>query len=222
MLNPSAEMRSYYAARAAEYDQVYLKPERQRDIAWLRSWLPTQFIGSRMLDVAAGTGFWSQDIVRAANLLVAIDASTETLAVARGRLTTGNVRFVVGDAYQLPVRRSIFNAAFVGFWFSHIPRARRGAFLSGLDQVLDPGSTVVLLDNMYVEGSNHPVSTRDAEGNTYQSRRLQDGSWHRVLKNFPTRGEVEDAVREVGEELDFTAMTYYWAFRYKTVGAGRV
>jgi hypothetical protein len=34
--------------------------------------------------------------------------------------------------------------------------------------------------------SNTPISRRDADGNTYQRRTLDDGSVHEVLKNFPT------------------------------------
>jgi hypothetical protein len=33
-------LRAYYAARAAEYDRVYEKPERRNALTALRDWLP--------------------------------------------------------------------------------------------------------------------------------------------------------------------------------------
>jgi len=47
------------------------------------------------------------------------------------------------------------------------------------------------MDNRYVDGSSTPISERDADGNTYQRRRLADGSDNRVLKNFPTEASYE-------------------------------
>src|SRR5205085_155578 len=94
------------------------------------------------------------------------------------------------DAYALPREHAPFGAAFAGFWFSHVPTARRRAFLLGLHALLEPGATVVLLDNRYVEGSSSPIAERDDAGDTWQARTLRDGSSHRVLKNFPTEDEL--------------------------------
>jgi ubiquinone/menaquinone biosynthesis C-methylase UbiE len=217
MTGIEASMQSYYAARAPEYDNVYLKPERQADLQRLRDWLPPIFAHARVLEVACGTGYWTQFIAPTAAEVVAIDTSPETLAIAGKRVARSNVRFLVGDAYCLPTNPGGFDAAFAGFWFSHIPKRRQLAFLAGLGRVLDPGATVVLLDNLYVAGSSHPIAERDAEGNTYQSRALGDGSTHRVLKNFPSESELNALVDGLGSRAIFTCFEYYWAFRYASV-----
>jgi ubiquinone/menaquinone biosynthesis C-methylase UbiE len=49
-------MRDYYAQRAAYYERVYLKPERQRDLRTTEARLPSMFVGRRVLEVACGTG----------------------------------------------------------------------------------------------------------------------------------------------------------------------
>lgn len=207
-------MQSYYAARAAEYDRVYLKPERQDDIQQLQQWLPANFRGSRVLEVACGTGYWTQFIAPVASEIVALDSSPETMVIARRRVPEGKVRFMVGDAYQIPSEHGPFNAAFAGFWFSHVPKQRRSEFLVGLSNVLAPGATVVLLDNLFVPGSSTPVAEQDSAGNTYQVRKLEDGSSHRVLKNFPSEEELREAVAGVGREAVFTKFQYFWAVRY--------
>ncbi|HEX7027033.1 MAG TPA: class I SAM-dependent methyltransferase [Gammaproteobacteria bacterium] len=217
MTDIEKSMQSYYAARAREYDRIYLKPERQADIVRLQHWLPPVFKGLRLLEVACGTGFWTQFIAPSAVEVVAVDAAPETLAIARQRVTGGKVSFLTGDAYCLPKDQGTFNAAFAGFWFSHVPTHRRRAFLAGLHELLEPGATVVLLDNLYVHGSNHPISERDDDGNTYQSRRLADGSVHRVMKNFPSEAELLEVIGGLGEQSEYTKFEYFWVLRYAVV-----
>ena len=73
-----------------------------------------------------------------------------------------------------------------------------------------PGSLVAVLDNQYAEGSSTAVTRRDAEGNTYQMRRLANGEEHEVLKNFPTPAELAEAVRPVAREAHLETLAYYW------------
>jgi hypothetical protein len=128
--------------------------------------------------------------------ITALDAAEETLAIARSKqYPAGRVEFTQGDAYALPDRPP-HDALFAGFWWSHVPLARLDAFLAGAARAVAPGAVVAFLDNRYVEGSSTPLSRRDAEGNTYQTRKLDDGSTHEVLKNFPSERElVERASR---------------------------
>jgi ubiquinone/menaquinone biosynthesis C-methylase UbiE len=216
MPNSEVSMQSYYAARALEYDRVYEKPERQDDIRSLQAWLPQLFRGSRVLEVACGTGFWTQLIAQTANSVVAIDSAPETIAVAESRVPPDKVSFLVGDAYRLPRHRGPFQAAFAGFWLSHVPKGRQREFLRGLAAAIQPGANVVLIDNLYVEGSNHPITERDSSGNTFQTRRLDDGTVHRVLKNFPTEAELRELTLGIGRNVVFTSLKYYWAIQYVT------
>ncbi len=207
-------MHAYYAARAPEYDGIYLKPERQADLRAIEKWLPPIFAGASVLEVACGTGYWTQFIAPVASNVLAIDAASETLAIARDRVAEPRVQFAVGDAYALARHAGKFDAAFAGFWFSHVPKARQREFLQGLNASLKPGATVVLLDNHYVAGSSSPITGQDADGNTYQTRSLSDGSTHRVLKNFPSRTDLQSLVAGPGERFTFTSWQYFWAAGY--------
>ncbi|PIF90927.1 hypothetical protein CLU86_1824 [Acidovorax sp. 62] len=53
-------MQDYYAARAKEYDQIYAKPTRQADLRQMEAWLPTVLAGRNVLEIACGTGYWTQ------------------------------------------------------------------------------------------------------------------------------------------------------------------
>jgi ubiquinone/menaquinone biosynthesis C-methylase UbiE len=218
MMPSDTSMQSYYASRAPEYDSVYQKPERQPDLRAIEAWLPSRFAGETVLEIACGTGYWTQFIASSAAAIVAVDSAPQTLRIAEPRVPAGKAHFVVGDAYDLPAGLGRFGAAFAGFWFSHVPKARRREFLAGVGRLLrQPGAKVVLLDNRYVEGSSSRITEQDAEGNTYQTRTLADGSVHRVLKNFPAEAEMQAAIVGIGEAGNFTQWPYFWAFEYVAV-----
>ncbi|MEN9417478.1 MAG: hypothetical protein RI988_1098 [Pseudomonadota bacterium] len=215
VLDPTDPLQAYYAARAREYDRVYGKPERQPELRAIEAWLPTVFAGRRVLELACGTGWWTRVLAVAARHVTALDATEETLAIARSRgVAADRVRFVQGDAYVLPVELGELDACFAGFWWSHVPRARLQSFLEGVHGRLRPGSPVVFLDNRYVEGSSTPIGPADAAGDTWQLRKLADGSEHRVLKNFPGEGELRDAVAAVDPSACVLLWRHYWALMY--------
>jgi demethylmenaquinone methyltransferase/2-methoxy-6-polyprenyl-1,4-benzoquinol methylase len=210
-------MHAYYAARAAEYDTIYLKPERQPNLRDMEAWISRVFEGKSVLEIACGTGYWTQFFAPSATRVVALDAAEETLRIARGRASSGKVEFVQGDAYEIPVPAEPFDAAFAGFWWSHIPLDQIDPFLSGLRAALRPGATVVFIDNRFVPGSSTPVSERDADGNTYQVRQLSDGSTHRVLKNFPSRDELLRVVGRYAQSATCREWDYFWALEYTSM-----
>src|SRR5688572_9551670 len=131
MSHASPEMHAYYAARAPYYDAVYSKPERRRDIEFLRTHLPQRLAERHVLEIACGTGYWTQFIAPAAARVVAIDSRAEPLDSSRPRPNTVAVSFIRADAYELTTALGMFDGAFAGLWFSHIPVELRAAFLTG-------------------------------------------------------------------------------------------
>lgn len=208
-------MQEYYAARAQEYDTVYLKPERQSDLRAIEEWLPKIFEGASILEVACGTGYWTQFLAPVASRILAVDAAQATMDIAETRVAKGKVEFLLGDAYVLPQREPRFEAGFAGFWYSHVPKSRIREFLTNFHASLKPGAKVVLLDNRFIKGSSSPISEEDEEGNTYQARRLSDGTAHRVLKNFPSEAELRAAVEGIGSNLTYKAWPHFWALEYR-------
>ena len=61
-----AAMAAYYARRAAEYESVYAKPERQADLRQMEAELAEPFAGRRVLEIACGTGWWTPHAAREA------------------------------------------------------------------------------------------------------------------------------------------------------------
>jgi ubiquinone/menaquinone biosynthesis C-methylase UbiE len=215
MAQPDPDMLSYYANRAREYERIYAKPERQADLRILEARIPAYLRGRRVIEVACGTGYWTQHIAPLSSFVLATDLAGETLEVARSKdLPEDKVRFAVADAFDLPVTAGPFNGAYAGFWWSHLKHSECRPFLESLRRCLSPGATVVLMDNSFFEGSSTPVSRTDAEGNTYQERKLDNGETYEVLKNFPSQSDLERQVEGFGTNFRYTPLTYYWLFAF--------
>ncbi|MFZ4766580.1 MAG: GrpB family protein [Roseimicrobium sp.] len=206
----------YYSKRAHEYERIYHKPERQADLARLGEHLRHALAGRRVIELACGTGYWTAAIADTADSIFATDASKEVLAIARAKqLDPARVSFARADAYHPAAPSSDYNAGLAVFWWSHIPRARLAGFLASFHAVLLPGARVVFADNRFVEGSNTPISRADADGNTYQLRRLDDGSTHEVLKNFPSAEELRRVLAPYAENIEVTTFGYFWCVTYE-------
>lgn len=213
----SDDLINYYAARAAEYEQVYEIEERQEEIALLKSRLPELLAGHDVLELACGTGYWTQPIALTARSILATDISDEVLQIARGKeYPRNNVRFALADAFNLGALQGDFTAGFVGFLWSHIERGALHPFLRGLHATLGPSKLAVFVDNTPT-GTRHPFTRRDAEGNTYQTRRLSDGTQWEVLKNLPDEAELRATIKGMATDVTMETMRYYWVLAYRIV-----
>ena len=222
-----AGMAAYYMQRAAYYERVYHKPERQGDLRAMEAWIAEPFAGRRVLEIACGSGWWTPHAALRAKDWLATDLSPETLAVAREKAMPRCVRYAIADAYSLAgldeggtfdavgrPRAASFDAAFAGCWWSHVPLARLPLWLETLHARLEPGARVVFLDNSFVQTSSTPISRRDADGNTYQQRTLDDGSTHEVLKNFPGFDEARAMLGPRARDAEWIEHTHYWILSY--------
>jgi SAM-dependent methyltransferase len=218
MTAPAIEdsMRAYYAQRALIYERVYHKPERQVDLRAMEAWLPGQFAGRNVLEVACGTGWWTPHGARDARSWLATDVNPETIALAQAKDMPQCVRFASVDAYTFAqVEGQRFDGAFAGFWWSHVPLTRLAAWLHTLHARLEPGARVVMLDNRYIQGSSTPITRHDDAGNAYQQRTLDDGSAHEVLKNFPTRDEAFASLGARARNRQWIEHLHYWILSYE-------
>ncbi len=206
-----SELGEYYRERAGEYDAVYAKPERQQDLATLHRLLPPLVAGLRVLEIAAGTGYWTRVLSGSAAAITATDLNDETLEVARAReYGPAALSFRLADAYALDRVPGEFDAAFAGFFWSHVLRADLPRFVAGLKARLGQGTRLIVVDNRYVPGSNHPISRTSAAGDTYQRRTLNDGRGYEIVKNFPDRRQFSADVAALAGDVRWTQLRYYW------------
>jgi len=214
-LTADSEMKAYYQDRAPVYDRVYQYPERQSDLRVLEKYIAGYFANRNVLEIAAGTGYWTQIISTQAASMFAIDATAAALEQLKDRKLLCQVQTSIADAYHLDFPDDQFNAAFAGLWFSHVPLEKRQLWVSALHAKLAVGSRVLLLDNSIAQCERLPISYTDEIGNTYQDRQTDVSESYRVLKNFPTEDEMIDLVAGVAEQARFVELDHFWYFEYR-------
>ena len=207
-------MLDYYNKRLQEYETVYTKPERQSDLNALLSRLQTDVSRREVLELACGTGWWTERLAAHAASWIATDADTGALDIVQHKAIQGLSATTTLNAYQPSVSAPV-DCVFAAHWYSHLRLDERSTFFRSVHGCLKPGGRLIMLDNNFVSGSSTAISRTDIEGNTYQTRKLKDRSLHEVLKNFPDHQQLAASAKPYFEKIAFnnelTLNTiYYW------------
>lgn len=208
-------MVDYYEARAPEYDDWYLRRGRYErgpihDAAWhaeldgAGTWLDALPFRGRIVELAAGTGWWSPLLASKGELWL-YDAAAAPLERARERLLAHWLRahIHVRDAWAEPDRT--VDGLFLGFWLSHVARDRTAAFLALARRWLEPGGLLAVVDSLADPQSgadDHPPPAGELA-----VRRLADGREFTIVKVHREPGELEAALRAAGFEAVRVATT---------------
>ncbi|MDP9358577.1 MAG: class I SAM-dependent methyltransferase [Chloroflexota bacterium] len=225
-----AEQRDYYRARAAEYDEWFLRQGRydhgeeanarwRADVEQVRAALDAAPLTGQVLEFASGTGLWTERIARTADRVTALDAAPETIAIARERLASGGlaqkVEFEEADLFAWrpePGRARAYDGAFMGFWLSHVPEERLDPFLSAVAASLRPGGRVFIVDNRRQPTSSSRDQPLAAPGDAFMTRRLNDGRTFRIIKVFREPAALAAAFARHGIDLRVEETSTYFQY----------
>lgn len=197
----------YYRARAPEYDQWWNREGRfdkgdeftaawRAEVieaeAWLEHFGPT----GDVLEIAAGTGNWTVQLLRSADHVTAVDASPETLAINAAKVgPDAPVEHVEADIFDWQPPRQ-FDHVFFSFWISHVPDAAIVEFMATVASAMKPGGRVAMLDNLGGQADEHNVveitdGTTD-NGTGLSERELNDGSTFTIVKVYRSPERLAD------------------------------
>lgn len=207
----------YYSRRAPEYEQKFRTgdPLRQSEQDALVQAMRKCLSGRRVLEIACGTGFWTQFIADVAEHIIGLDLSWEMLALARNKkLPADKVEFLHADAFQLPSVPGHLNAGLVNFFLSHIPRARTAEFLAGFHRKLGLGAVVFAADDRHVSGSQGKPLAGSETADTFQQRALPDGTRCEVLKNYYDAEQLRKLFAPVSRSLHIHVGEFFWRVSY--------
>jgi 2-polyprenyl-3-methyl-5-hydroxy-6-metoxy-1,4-benzoquinol methylase len=204
----------YYRARATEYDDWFLRRGRyDRGADATRRWFEqvqevrevlrtVPLDGKSVLELAPGTGIWTEELVDRAARVTAVDASREMLALNRERLgeRASKVTFVTADLFEwLPSHQ--FDAVVFCFWISHVPVEMLDEFLTRVAHALVPGGLVFFVDSRREHTSTASDHVLPTDGEETMIRRLDDGREFVIYKNFWNPDVLEEVCRRAGLEV---------------------
>jgi SAM-dependent methyltransferase len=201
-----AEQVRYYRARAPQYDrwwhrthQYELDPARKAEwfdeVRRLEQTVDELLApGGHVLELACGTGLWTERLVLRAGRVTAVDASPEALALNRQRLARAStpVDHVEADVFSWrPSER--YDAVFFSFWLSHVPPGRFAGFWDLVGDSLVPGGRAIFIDNRWDDtwkGRPPPDG--------WTEPRTDIGGEFRIVKRYWEPDELEAELADVG------------------------
>ncbi len=221
-----SEQRQYYRARAPEYDQWFLRQGRydqgeelngrwSDEVAQVQAALDAAGIVGNVLEMATGTGWWTERLAAMADHVTALDASPEALAIARERLRQADladrVAFVPADLFAWQPQRT-YDAIFFGFWITHVPDERLDGFLATVGAALRPGGTLFWVDSRREQTGTAPDQPLPEADNQIMTRRLNDGRTFQIVKRFRSAAAYEQAFAEHDIDLNVRETATYFQY----------
>jgi ubiquinone/menaquinone biosynthesis methyltransferase len=143
-----AYVRRLFATIAPRYDLITVLLSCGRDRHWKRrlAGLAAVHPGTRVLDLACGTGDIAFELTAAGARVVGLDITVAMLALARRRpeAARGAAAFAAGDMMALPFPDASFDVVTTGYGLRNVPDLP-GA-LAEIHRVLMPGGSLLSLD----------------------------------------------------------------------------
>lgn len=213
-------MQDYYRKRAQEYEEIYNRPDpdRQMEQSHVKKMMQEALRGKHVLEIACGTGYWTEFLSETAEEILATDAVQEVMDIARSKKYQCHINFEIADAYKLFYPDSLFDGGMANLWFSHIPKNRMAEFLDGFHRVLKFGAHIFFADNVYVPGIGGKLIKKNGDDDTYKLRKLKDGSENLILKNYYSPKELIKILKPYAKNITEKNIFYgksFWCVSYQ-------
>ncbi|HEV3212196.1 MAG TPA: class I SAM-dependent methyltransferase [Acidimicrobiales bacterium] len=200
----------YYRARAAEYDDWFFRRGRyDRGAAATAAWraelvdaraalTAVGLAGRDVLELAPGTGLWTEALLAEGASVTAVDAAPEMLDALVRRCGGPGLVTVRTDLFAWRPPRH-FDAVVACFFLSHVPDERLDGFLELVAAALGDDGRLFLLDSLREATSTarDHVLTGSARCQTTE-RRLDDGRTYEIVKVFRSDDELVAACARAG------------------------
>lgn len=221
------EQIGYYKARAVEYDDWYLRQGRyDYGKSWNTKWFTEvqelkailkQFnpLG-KVLELACGTGWWTEELIRYADSITAVDAVSEVIEINRRKLHSSKVEYLQADIFNFHPKSHYYDVVFFSFWISHIPEEKFIDFWQMVSLGLKPTGRVFFIDNLQSEKaimSGRPLQKTEV---TVSIRELKDSSKFKVIKIFYLPKDLKQKLKSTGWEVSVGTTPNYFIYGFST------
>lgn len=222
------EQQEYYNARAVEYDEWWLRQGRydrgdQENNIWfaeqeeVRAAFASLDWRGDVLELAGGTGIWTEWLAPRVRHITVLDGSLEMIALNAARLDAGGYRgkaeYRQVDLFNWQPKRQ-YDGLFMGYFLSHVPAVQLEAFLATLASALRPGGVLGLIDGRRDARSTSPDQPPPGPETEVMTRRLNDGRTFQIVKRFDDPAALADVFGRNG--IDAAVRTTAIHFLYAT------
>lgn len=216
---------AYYRARAAEYDEWFYRLGRfDHGEALNRQWFgevetvmrALHALGpvERVLELAPGTGNWTQELLKLGQHITAVDASPEMIDINRRKLKAPNVEYHLADLFTWEPEAQ-YDLVFFGFWLSHVPPEKLRPFLNKVQRATRPGGRIFMVDSRADPTSTAKDHVLQTES-TLMPRTLNDGRQFTVVKVFYEPESLRQELQAAGFEAQVAVTERYFIYAQGT------
>ncbi|OUL35893.1 SAM-dependent methyltransferase [Nostoc sp. T09] len=217
---------AYYRARANEYDQWFYRLGRYdrgeklnqlwfKEVDAVKQALHQIRQAEEILELASGTGIWTQELLKIGKKITAIDSSEEVLKINCSKLNSPNVDYHQIDLFAWEPDAE-YDLVFFSFWLSHVPPELLEAFLLKVYKSVRVGGQVFIVDSRFEPTSTANNHILNDDGSIYKSRKLNDGQEFQIIKVFYQPDELQMHLTEVGFKADVKLTEHYFIYANAT------
>jgi len=223
-----AEQAHYYRERAGEYDDWWFRrgrydhgPEMNErwfdDAAEVEAALEHFDPAGDILELACGTGLWTQRLAPHAASVTAIDGSPEMLELCRARVDDPRVSYIQADLFAWEPDRT-YDVCFFGFWLSHVPEERFETFWEKVRRAVGPEGRVFFVDSLRSEKASAVDHKLPDQAEETMLRRLADGREYQIVKRFHEPEPLRLRLAELGWSARVQATPDFFIYGQATPG----
>jgi len=204
-----AEQAHYYRERAGEYEGWWFRRGRhdhgaEANARWFSDAAEAQDALDRLmpagdvLELACGTGLWTERLLANATSVTAVDGSPEMLELCRCRVGGDpRVSYVQTDLFVWEPERT-YDVCFFGFWLSHVPEECFREFWAKVRRVVGSDGRVFFIDSLRHDLSSAIDHELPEPENPVMLRRLDDGREYHIVKRFYEPQALQQQLVELG------------------------
>jgi demethylmenaquinone methyltransferase/2-methoxy-6-polyprenyl-1,4-benzoquinol methylase len=194
------EQIEYYRARAGEYDETIA--DYTESFTPAKSMLEELGKFDEILELACGTGFWTEELLKMGNFVTAVDAASEMLEIARKRLGEDRITFRQVDLFHWQPAGE-YDLVFFANWLSHVPPEAMDGFLNNVRKSVRVGGQIAIVDQYAPSEDDKSV----AKGDMYANRPLVDGRIFTIVKIFCDLNDLKKKLEHKDFEVSIKKFT---------------
>jgi demethylmenaquinone methyltransferase/2-methoxy-6-polyprenyl-1,4-benzoquinol methylase len=213
---------TYYSARAEEYDEWFYRTgryDRGEEInqRWFKEAIVVRTalyqIGAveNILELACGTGIWTQELLNIGKQITALDASQQVIEINRRKLGATNIEYRVVDLFSWQPDAE-YDLVFFSFWLSHVPPTLVDSFFAKVSKSLRVGGQVFIIDSRFEPTSTAKNHILENDGDIYITRKLNNEQEFKIVKIFYQPEELRDKLTQVGFHAEVKVTDNYFIY----------